>query len=92
MAIKFNKNRENLEYLKTEIEKIIRKLKLKIRNYEEKIIISDRYADATVAYQGYGRGIDLEFINMINKRICGYIKPDITFFLDLNTFPRIERM
>ncbi|MHA1696822.1 MAG: CHAT domain-containing protein [Candidatus Helarchaeota archaeon] len=39
MAIKFNKNRENLEYLKTEIEKIIRKLKLKIRNYEEKIII-----------------------------------------------------
>ncbi len=55
-------------------------------------IISDRFSDATVAYQGYGRGIDLEFINMINKRICGYIKPDITFLLDCRPEIALRRL
>ena len=45
-------------------------------------VISDRFYDATIAYQGYGRGIDVSFINLLNQKICGDIKPDITFLLD----------
>lgn len=45
-------------------------------------IISDRFYDATLAYQGYGRGIDISFVELLNQKICGNIKPDITFLLD----------
>lgn len=45
-------------------------------------VISDRFYDATLAYQGFGRGIDISFIDLLNKRICGEIKPDITFLMD----------
>jgi dTMP kinase len=48
------------------------------------VVISDRFCDATLAYQGFGRGIDLEIIKTLNKITVGDIKPDITFFLDLN--------
>lgn len=48
-----------------------------------KIIISDRYADASLAYQGYGRGIPIEFIKKLNLEATGGIEPDITFLLDI---------
>lgn len=48
------------------------------------IVISDRYADASVAYQGYGRGIDVEFINKLNFRVTNGLLPDVTFLLDLD--------
>lgn len=46
------------------------------------IIISDRYSDSTVAYQGYGRGIDLKLINELNRLASGGIVPDLTIVLD----------
>jgi len=49
------------------------------------IVISDRYFDSTTAYQGYGRGIDMEIINYLNDFAVGNIIPDITFFLDVDT-------
>ena len=45
-------------------------------------VVSDRFYDATLAYQGFGRGISKDFILMLNDKICGNIKPDVTFLLD----------
>lgn len=48
-----------------------------------KVVICDRFADATVAYQGYGRGLDLAWIEEIHARTMENVKPDLTFLLDL---------
>ena len=46
-------------------------------------IVADRYADSTVAYQGYGRGLDLEMVHIVNDAATGGLVPDVTFLLDL---------
>ena len=48
------------------------------------IVITDRYLDSTLAYQGYGRNIDKSIINELNKFSTENLYPDITFLLDLN--------
>lgn len=50
---------------------------------EGRIIICDRFLDSTVAYQGYGLGVSLDFIKRIGKFATLGIKPDLTIFLDL---------
>ena len=50
---------------------------------EGKIVVSDRYADATVAYQGAGRGFSESIINQIIEFATGGLKPDLTLFFDL---------
>lgn len=50
---------------------------------EGKIVISDRYADATAAYQGAGRGFDEKIINQVIKIATGGLKPDLTVFFDI---------
>ena len=47
------------------------------------IVICDRFIDATVAYQGYRGGIDIELIHRLNQTATGGLKPDLTFVLDL---------
>jgi len=47
------------------------------------IVISDRYMDSTVAYQGYGRKIDLKLLEKLNEIATLGIKPDLTFLIDL---------
>jgi len=49
-----------------------------------KIVISDRFYDSSTAYQGYGRGLSINFINELNKFVVGKCIPNITFFLDLS--------
>ena len=51
------------------------------------VVISDRFHDATVAYQGYGRGAPIKLIENIHGEIVGSLVPDITFFLDIS--PRV---
>ena len=48
-----------------------------------KIVISDRFSDATVAYQGYGRNLDLVLINHLNQIATDGLAPDLTFLLNL---------
>ncbi len=48
-----------------------------------KAIICDRFADSTVAYQGYGRGLDMGIIDYMNRLATGGLKPDLTVLLDL---------
>ena len=47
------------------------------------IVICNRYADSTTAYQGYGRGLDLELIKIANNIATQGIKPDLTVLLDI---------
>ena len=49
-----------------------------------KIILSDRYFDSSTAYQGYGRGLDIESIQKINLLASSGIKPNLTFLFDLD--------
>lgn len=48
-----------------------------------KIVLCDRFIDSTVAYQGYGRGMDISGLKMLNDRAAGGLKPDLTIILDL---------
>ncbi len=48
-----------------------------------KIVLSDRYADATFAYQGAGRGFSEKLVNQVIELATGGLKPDLTIFLDL---------
>ena len=56
-------------------------LREKLKN--DFIVITDRYLDSTLAYQGYGRNIDKSIINELNKFSTENLYPDITFLLDL---------
>ncbi|MBO8159959.1 dTMP kinase [Thermosyntropha sp.] len=51
---------------------------------EGKIVVADRYIDSTLAYQGYGRGLDLKFLEELNMLCTGGIKPDLTLLLDVD--------
>ena len=56
------------------------------------VVISDRYADATLAYQGFGGGMDLETIRDLNALATGGVVPDLTLLLDLNPEEGIKRI
>ncbi|MDD2366323.1 MAG: dTMP kinase [Desulfuromonadaceae bacterium] len=47
-----------------------------------KIVLCDRFSDATVAYQSYGRGIDISIISTLNSYACQGITPDLTVLVD----------
>ncbi|MDD4803042.1 MAG: dTMP kinase [Syntrophomonas sp.] len=49
-----------------------------------KLIIADRYLDSTIAYQGYGRGLDIKFLQDLNRLCTGELKPDLTLLLDID--------
>ena len=55
------------------------------------IVICDRFIDASVAYQGYRGGIDLEFIHQLNRTATGGLMPDLTFVLDLSPEIGLQR-
>jgi len=48
------------------------------------VVLSDRYVDATMAYQGFGQGMDLETIRDLNALATGGVLPDLTLVLDLD--------
>ncbi|MGH7326203.1 MAG: dTMP kinase [Candidatus Rokuibacteriota bacterium] len=59
-----------------------------------RVVLCDRYTDATLAYQGWGRGVDVDLIRELNVRATGGILPDLTLVLDLDPregFRRIRR-
>ena len=46
-------------------------------------VVSDRFADSTVAYQGFGHGLDREFLDALYRHVVGDFCPDLTLILDL---------
>lgn len=56
-----------------------------------KVIISDRFAVSSIAYQGYGRGIPIDRVKSLNEIALGGLEPDITFYLDIDLDERKKR-
>ena len=59
---------------------------------DRKIVISDRMADSSVAYQGYGRGLDISMIQAVNEWAMQEIKPDLTIYLKIDYKTARERL
>lgn len=57
-----------------------------------KIVLCDRHTDSTVAYQGYGRGLDIEQIIMLNNLATNDKKPDLTFVFDVDVETSMKRV
>jgi dTMP kinase len=56
------------------------------------VVISDRYTDATVAYQGHGQGVDAQTIGELNMLATGGVLPDLTLVLDLDPGAGMQRI
>ena len=76
----FNKYTDLLLYLSARSENV----ELIKKNIGKKIILIDRFSDSTIAYQHYGMGVNLKFINNINNFLLKGIKIDFTFLNIVN--------
>ena len=79
---KFDKYTDTLLYLAARNEHIINKIKPAL--LKKQVVICDRFTDSTLAYQVYGKKVDIKFINNIHKKILGKIKPDLVFILKVS--------
>lgn len=57
-----------------------------------KIVLCDRHTDSTIAYQGYGRGVDIDELVMLNNLATGKSKPDLTFVFDIDIETSMSRV
>lgn len=55
------------------------------------IVVSDRFSDASMAYQGFGRKLGTSTVNAVDRIVCGEIKPDLTLLLDLSARVALKR-
>ena len=76
----FNKETDLLLYLSARSENI----EIIRQNAGKKIILIDRFSDSTIAYQHYGMGVNLKFIQNINDHLLKNIKIDFTFLNTVN--------
>ena len=79
---KFDKYTDTLLYLAARNEHIINKIKPAL--LKKQVVICDRFTDSTLAYQVYGKKVDIKFINNIHKKILGKIKPNLVFILKVS--------
>ena len=54
-------------------------------------VICDRYSDATLAYQGYGRGLNIKWLKELNQQATGNLTPHLTFLLNLSAAEGLKR-
>jgi dTMP kinase len=87
---KFDKYTDTLLYLAARNEHI--KNKIKPALLKKKVVICDRFIDSTIAYQVYGKKVDLSFIQNIHKKILQGIKPHIVFILKVSTKSSKKRL
>jgi len=57
-----------------------------------KTVICERYTDATLAYQGYGRGLSIRMVNELNRIASSGLKPDLTVLLDIDVREGLKRV
>lgn len=58
---------------------------------ENKVVITDRYIDSNIAYQGYGRQLDMKMVKMINEWVIRNVWPNLTILLDINVKDGLKR-
>tara|TARA_B100002052_G_C15836857_1_gene578186 strand:+ start:19 stop:663 length:645 start_codon:yes stop_codon:yes gene_type:complete len=87
---KFDKYTDTLLYLASRNEHV--KNKIKPALLKKKVVICDRFTDSTIAYQVYGKKVDLNFINNIHKKILLGVKPNIVFILKVSKQSAIKRL
>jgi dTMP kinase len=56
-----------------------------------KIVLTDRFYDSTLAYQGYGHGLDLEALRQITRFATGGLRPDLTLYLEIDPQAGLSR-
>ena len=61
---------------------LVNKILTPFLEMESEIVVADRYAASTLAYQGYGRGFSLDLVEAFNDFATGGLKPDLTLLLD----------
>ena len=59
---------------------------------EGRVVVSDRFTAASVAYQGFGRGLDVAWIHDVNARVTAGITPDLNLLLDLDPAVGLTRV
>ena len=80
---KFDKYTDTLLYLAARNEHIQTKIKPALD--KKYVVICDRFTDSTLAYQVYGKKVDVNFINNIHKKILGNLKPNLVFVLKVSS-------
>jgi dTMP kinase len=87
---KFDKYTDTLLYLAARNEHIKNKIKPALK--KRKVVICDRFLDSTLAYQVYGKKVDINFINNIHKKILQNIKPNLVIVLKVSTKSSRKRL
>tara|TARA_B100001029_G_C14901235_1_gene361043 strand:- start:123 stop:770 length:648 start_codon:yes stop_codon:yes gene_type:complete len=87
---KFHKYTDTLLYMAARNEHFQNRIKKSI--VKKNILICDRFIDSTIAYQVYGKGVDIKFVNLIHKKILGKIKPNVTILLKVKISKALKRL
>ena len=87
---KFDKYTDTLLYLAARNEHIKNKIDPALK--KKSVVICDRFTDSTLAYQVYGKNVNINFINNIHRFILGKIKPNLTFVLKVSTETSKKRL
>ena len=87
---KFDKYTDTLLYLAARNEHIKNKIKPSLKN--KQVVICDRFTDSTLAYQVYGKKVNINFINSVHKFILNGLKPNITFILKVSSNASRKRL
>ena len=87
---KFDKYTDTLLYLAARNEHIKNKIFPSLK--KKMVVICDRFIDSTLAYQVYGKKINLNFVNNIHKWILNGLKPNLTFILKVSSKSSKERL
>ena len=88
--INLSPSAESLLFVAARAQLMVEKIKPSLERNQ--FVICDRYSDSTVAYQGYGRGLNVEYLEELNKFATDSIQPDITIILDVDPEKAAIRM
>ncbi|MBS0655646.1 MAG: dTMP kinase, partial [Verrucomicrobia bacterium] len=56
------------------------------------VVLCDRFADSTIAYQGFGKELGADYVEKCCRQVSGGVEPDLTFFVDLDPEIGLERV